>query len=204
MDLFGQNQNSNLLPSDGLVLYFGKVLNPERRQFYFENLLQNIQWQNDEAIFFGKTITTKRKVAWYGDHHFSYTYSGSTKQALPWTKDLLDLKKIIEGAAEETFNSCLLNLYHSGDEGMAWHSDNEVALKKEGTIASLSLGAERYFMFRKKDSKETISILLESGSLLLMKGKTQMFWNHSLPKSKKITKPRINLTFRQYIPTKIN
>lgn len=196
MDLFNDSPNPNILPLDGEVNYYGRILNKENAQHYFDQLFQNIQWDNDKAIIFGKLIITKRKVAWYGDKLFDYTYSKTTKSALPWTKELLELKEITENKTGETFNSCLLNLYHSGEEGMAWHSDGEKDLKKNGAIASLSFGAERKFSFKHKVTKQTISVLLEKGSLLVMKGKTQTNWLHRLPPTKKAKSPRINLTFR--------
>lgn len=163
---------------------------------YYEYLLHQIEWKNDEAIIFGKHILTKRKVAWYGDLPFEYTYSNTTKQALPWTKELLELKAICEEKSGETYNSCLLNLYHNGDEGMAWHSDGEKDLKKNGAIASLSFGAERKFGFKHKETKETIYLVLAHGSLLVMKDTTQSHWLHRLPPTKLVKRPRINLTFR--------
>jgi alkylated DNA repair dioxygenase AlkB len=149
-----------------------------------------------QVINFGKNITTKRKVAWYGDSVYLYTYSNTTKRASAWTKDLFELKQIVEKYAETKFNSCLLNLYHNGNEGMGWHSDDEKPLGKNNTIASLSFGAERKFSFKHKQTKQTVSLVLEHGSLLIMKGATQSNWLHSLPKSKNMTQPRINLTFR--------
>lgn len=196
MDLFNNSPVSNILPHDGQVDYYGKILDYSKAQDYYQRLLMNIQWENDKAIIFGKLIITKRKVAWYGDKPFSYTYSKTSKSALPWTTELLELKKIIEDKSGETFNSCLLNLYHSGDEGMAWHSDGEKDLKKNGAIGSLSLGAERKFAFKHKETKQRIDIILEKGSLLVMKGTTQTHWLHRLPPTKKVSTPRINLTFR--------
>lgn len=187
---------NNLLPSDGIVNYYGKILSLDKADYYFENLLKTIEWRNDEAIIYGKHYITKRKVAWYGDESYEYKYSNVTKHALPWTSELHELKKLCENLSGETYNSCLLNLYHNGDEGMAWHSDGETDLKKDGAIASLSFGAERKFSFKHKTSKETISLLLEHGSLLVMAGKTQTHWLHRLPPTKKIFNPRINLTFR--------
>ena len=125
-----------------------------------------------------------------------YTYSKTTKTALPWTSDLLEIRRVIEEKTKETFNSCLLNLYHSGEEGMGWHSDDEKDLQKYSAIASISLGAERKFVFKNKENKETVSLSLENGSLLLMQGKTQTHWLHRLPPTKKVNTPRINLTFR--------
>ena len=113
-----------------------------------------------------------------------------------WTTELLELKKIIEQHSGEQFNSCLLNLYHNGEEGMAWHSDDEKELKKNGAIASLSFGAARRFAFRHKQTKETITLHLENGSLLVMKDETQTHWLHRLPQVANVAKPRVNLTFR--------
>ncbi len=200
MDLFSAEPNPNLLNKDGMVNYYRQVVGEKDAEFYMNELLQNIQWKNDEAIIFGKHIITKRKVAWYADEQFSYTYSNTTKQALPWTGALLKLKNLVEELTGTCFNSCLLNLYHNGAEGMAWHSDDEKALGKDSSIASLSFGAERKFLLKHKESKQSISLLLENGSLLVMKGSTQTHWLHSLPKTTKIKTPRINLTFRMMIP----
>lgn len=201
IDLFNfeTDKDRNLLPKDGTVNYFGKVFSEEEANRYYEILLNTIHWKNDEAMIFGKKIITKRKVAWYGDREFEYTYSKITKKAHLWTPELLQLKKQIEEKSGETFNSCLLNLYHSGDEGMAWHSDAEKDLKKNGAIASVSFGAERKFSFKHKETKETVSINLKHGSLLIMKGTTQSYWLHRLPPTKKIHSPRINLTFRSIV-----
>ena len=201
MDLFNPilDETKNWLPKDGTVNYYGPILNKEQSDFYFTKLLETLEWRNDEAIIFGKKIITKRKVAWYGDEPFEYTYSNTSKYALPWTKELLALLQITQQKTGETFNSCLVNLYHDGSEGMAWHSDGEKDLKKDGAIASLSFGAERKFAFKHKQSKETISIVLAHGSLLMMKDTTQTNWLHRLPPTKRITKARINLTFRTIV-----
>jgi alkylated DNA repair dioxygenase AlkB len=198
MDLFNTlpDKQINHLPKDGTVHYYGMVLNRHKADYYLNALLQTIDWRNDAAVIFGKRIITKRKVAWYGDEPFEYTYSSTTKSALPWTQELLELKLLTEQQTGETYNSCLLNLYHTGEEGMAWHSDAEKVLKKNGAIASLSLGAERRFAFKHKVSKETINLFLQHGSLLLMKDHTQTHWLHRLPPTKIISKPRVNLTFR--------
>ena len=199
MDLFNTDVNANLLPYNGVVNYYGRVISALQAQQYFIALLNTVEWRNDEAIIFGKHIITKRKVAWYGDANYQYTYSNITKQALIWTKELLELKEITEHIAGTTFNSCLLNLYHTGNEGMAWHSDDEKSLGKDSTIASLSFGAERKFSFKHKTEGGLISVQLEHGSLLVMKGNTQTNWLHRLPPTTKVTKPRINLTFRTMI-----
>lgn len=189
----------NHLPYDGTVQYYGKVLQTALADHYFEMLLHSIAWENDQALIFGKLLTTKRKVAWYGDQRFEYTYSNMNKYALPWTQELVELKQLVEELTGETFNSCLLNLYHHGEEGMAWHSDAETDLKKDGAIASLSFGAERKFAFKHKQSKEKVELYLEHGSLLVMKDTTQSYWLHRLPPTKKVSTARINLTFRTIV-----
>lgn len=198
MDLFNTSE-TNILPFDGEVNYYGSIMNASKAQEYYDQLMQTINWENDKAMMFGKLIITKRKVAWYGDKPFKYSYSKTTKSALTWTKELLELKKMIEQKTGESFNSCLLNLYHSGNEGMAWHSDGEKDLKKNGAIASLSFGAERKFAFKHKETKQNVSLVLAKGSLLVMKGETQSNWLHRLPPTTKVKTPRINLTFRTII-----
>lgn len=190
------DRNKNWLPQDGEVNYFGSIFSQEKADAYLDAFLENIDWKNDVTFIYGKKIMTKRKVAWYGNQPFEYTYSGSTKRALPWTEELLELKNKIEEETGEEFNSCLLNLYHDGSEGMGWHSDDESDLKKNGTIGSLSLGAKRKFVFKHKTTKEKVEVFLDHGSLLLMKGETQRYWLHTLPPTKKVKSPRVNLTFR--------
>lgn len=196
MDLFNRDMCSDLLPYDGTVIYYGRVFSAGEADNYLELLLKSIQWKRDEAVIYGKHYVTDREVAWYGEREFSYTYSGVTKTALPWTEELLKLKGRSEEISGATYNSCLLNLYHHGGETMAWHSDGEKMLLKNGAIASLSLGAERKFAFKHKRTKETVSIILEHGSLLVMKDATQQNWLHRLPPAAKIRSPRVNLTFR--------
>ncbi len=201
MELFSREADPslNILPGDGTVNYHGKLLDHEKADGYYHALLRSIEWKNDLAVIFGKRMVTKRKVAWYGDMAFEYAYSNTTKLALPWTLELQELKLLTEIATGERFNSCLLNLYHDGDEGMAWHSDGEKDLKKNGAIGSLSLGAERKFLYKHKQTSETVALVLEHGSLLVMKGTTQTHWLHRLPPTKKSKGPRVNLTFRTIV-----
>jgi alkylated DNA repair dioxygenase AlkB len=189
----------NLLPYDGVVNYIPNVYSSLESDSFFTSLLNTIQWKNDEVFIFGKHHITKRKTAWYAEDGINYTYSNSTKIALSFTKELLELKLIAEKIAQTCFNACLLNLYHDGEEGMSWHSDNEKSIVPNSTIASFSFGAERKFSLKHRLNKQSISIQLQSGSLLLMKENTQTHWLHSLPKSKKITEARINLTFRKML-----
>ena len=189
----------NLLPYDGEVIYHGRVFELPTSSDLIQKLLNEINWEHDEVMMFGKKIITKRKVAWYGDQPFDYTYSHVKKTALPWTPSLQSIKDKIEEVSGETYNSCLLNLYHSGQEGMGWHTDAEKELKKDGAIASVSFGADRKFSFKHKTTQEKVEVFLENGSLLIMKGTTQTHWLHRLPPTNKVQTPRINLTFRTII-----
>lgn len=196
--VFGDD--NQLLPYDGELIYLPGIMGFKESKELLDTLAQLPSWQNDVINIFGKRIVTKREVAWWGDKPYPYTYSNTQKVAAPWPEDLERIKSIIEKASRERFNSCLGNLYENGDVGMSWHSDDEQELESEGTIASYSLGAPRKFVFKHKHTKEKLELVLEHDSLLLMKGKTQMFWQHALPKSKKVKSLRINLTFRQMKP----
>ncbi|PWU10819.1 MAG: alpha-ketoglutarate-dependent dioxygenase AlkB [Verrucomicrobia bacterium] len=192
-------KRANLLPKDGTAIYYGPIFRADEALTYHSHLLENIAWKSDETIIFGRRLVTARKVAWYGDQPYVYRYSGGTKTALQWTNELHNLKNIVEAHLKTKFNSCLLNLYHTGREGIGWHSDDETVLGSTPTIASLSLGAERKFSFRHKATKEIVSIFLENGSLLVMSGITQAYWQHSLPKTQRVNSSRISLTFRTII-----
>ena len=202
MDLFNKfDPKHDLLPQDGQVYYYHQIVDNKTANHYYWSLLKQIQWKPDTAIIFGKKIQTKREVAWYGEKPFKYTYSKTTKTALIWTPLLIELKTLVESFTKEHYNSCLLNLYHNGQQTMAWHSDGEKDLKENGSIASLSFGAVRKFSFKHKELKIKTSIILEHGSLLEMKGVTQKYWLHRLPPTTKVKTPRINLTFRQIEPS---
>ncbi|MGI9531955.1 alpha-ketoglutarate-dependent dioxygenase AlkB family protein [Lutimonas sp.] len=190
------DNSNNLLPYNGELMYVDNCLGADKANYFFEKLLNGIHWEHDEFHMYGKKVISKRKVAWYGTKNFDYGYSGIHRKARPWNKDLLELKTIVEDESQDTYNACLLNLYHSGLEGMGWHSDNEKELKSGATIASISLGSPRKFSFKHIKTKETVSLTLQHGSLLLMKGSIQQHWLHQLPKTKKSNSPRINLTFR--------
>jgi alkylated DNA repair dioxygenase AlkB len=189
--------SENLLPADGSAYLFSHLLNLKKEEL-FRSLFEEVDWKQDEVVMFGKRLTLRRLSAWYGDEPFEYTYSKVSRQALPWTETLAEIKSQVEKISGETFNSCLLNFYHDGADSMGWHSDDEPELDPNASIASVSLGAERKFSFKHKRSKETVSTFLENGSLLLMKPPTQEHWLHTLRKSKKVSDGRINLTFRRY------
>jgi alkylated DNA repair dioxygenase AlkB len=200
MDLFSSIKSNNLLPFEGDAYYYGKIFNTTESLYYNNLLLDLINWQNDEVVIFGKKIITNRKVAFYAaNSEINYKYSKITKNTAVFIPVLLEIKEKIEMITHQTFNSCLFNLYQNGNEGMGWHSDNEKELKPNGTIASISFGAERNFSFKHNHTKLRIGIKLENGSLLTMENEIQKFWKHSMPKSTKIKTPRINLTFRTIV-----
>jgi len=190
------NQN-NLLPCDGLVDYHPIAFSTEEVKAYFPYLSNEIAWQQDVVKLFGKTYITDRKVAWYAEKPFIYRYSGQSKIALPFSPTLLAIKLRVEKLTGSAYDACLLNYYHNGSEGMGWHSDNEKSISPNSSIASVSLGATRKFQFKHKTQGLKLDLILDSGSVLDMRGETQEFWLHALPKSKKIAGTRINLTFRK-------
>ena len=189
----------NLLPYDGECVYYGAVFEKEAADAYLQYLLTEIPWKNDEIMMYGKHIVTGRKVVWYGDRNYPYRYSHKTRTALPWTRELREIKAVAEKMTGISYNSCLLNLYENGSQGLGWHRDDEKELQEGAAIASVSFGAERRFDMRHDVRKEKVSVLLEHGSLLLMRGDTQKHWKHQVPKSVKISAPRVNLTFRRML-----
>jgi alkylated DNA repair dioxygenase AlkB len=199
LSLFPPSSKENLLPFDGEVFYYANFFELKESLEFLQILTHEIPWKQDELVMFGKVIQTRRKVAWYASDAKTYTYSGRTKVGLAWTETLAKIKNAIENELQTDFNGCLLNYYHDGLDGASWHADDEKSIKPLSCIASISLGAERKFEFKHKHSQEKISLILEPGSLLVMQGTTQEKWIHSLPKSKKIRDPRLNLTFRQMI-----
>ncbi len=202
MDLFS-SEDANSLPLDGELFYYPSFFTKAQSDFYFDALMQSIPWQHDEVMMFGKKIITKRMTAWYGDEGCSYTYSKILRVPISWSEILLEIKSQVEEKANTNFNSCLLNLYHDGNESMAYHADDEPMLEQNGTIASVSFGVERRFLFRHNNFRENkipvVETVLLNGSLLLMQGEIQSHWKHALPASKKIKTPRINLTFRKIV-----
>lgn len=191
----------NCLPFDGVVNDYGVIFDRAAADEYFQILLETIPWQHDSAVIFGKKITTARQVAWYGDENFCYHYSGIAHTALPWTAELSALKQTVErhlaAVSPARFNSCLLNLYADGTHGIGWHSDGEPCLGSRPLIASLSFGASRKFAFRhRRDHGQKVEMMLTHGQLIVMRGATQQHWQHAIMKSRRISAPRINLTFR--------
>ena len=202
-DLFAPKPTNNLLPYDGQVNDLGIVIDYPSPLFY--NLVTELPWQEDIVTLFGKTHVTTRQIVWMGDSDIDYQYSSHTRQAIPWTDTVFHVKhhieqKLLDLSIDANFNSCLLNYYPSGEDGMGYHADNERELGKQPVIASLSLGATRKFVFKHKKTQDKVELYLESGQLIVMHGDTQSFWKHSITKTKKVTTGRISLTFRQIYP----
>lgn len=198
-DYQGTTEPLAIVTRDGHVEYFNHFYDADESDHLYKSLLNSLPWEADELKMFGRLIRTARKVVWVGDPECAYTYSGVQKTPQTWTNELLQMKHKLEQFTGHTYNSCLLNLYHNGAEGMGWHSDNEKELDGATPIASVSLGARRKFAFRHKQDKTTSSVFLENGSLLIMHQPTQEHWHHSLLKTKTVTGPRINLTFRKIL-----
>lgn len=198
-DLFGAYPQQ-VLSQDGEVLYHGPIFEPDEARSIFDALLEQTPWKNDEVVMFGRKIVTQRKMAWYADNGLAYTYASSRKEALPWTPLLLKIREQVSRESGHSYNSCLLNLYHNGQEAMGWHADNEKELLKGAAIASVSLGARRKFAFKHRKDAGRVDVWLDNGSLLVMKGAVQEHWLHRLPPTKKVSEPRINLTFRTINP----
>lgn len=199
MDLFtpAADPRVNLLPQDGEAYYHGSIFQPSEANALLSDLLESIPWQHDELTIMGRRIVTQRETAWYGDVPFSYTYSHATKVALPWTESLRRIRDRVQDVSGHPYNACLLNLYHDGSEGMGWHSDDEPEIVRDSAIASVSLGAERAFDLKHKQSGEKVRVMLSHGSLLVMAGECQRHWVHALPKALRVKGARVNLTFRQ-------
>ena len=171
----------------------------EKKDFWFESCLRDLNWETGFIKIFGKTHQIPRLQAWYADNEIEYTYSGKKLQRHNWNNLLLDIKEKIEAITSFEFNSVLANLYRDGNDSMGLHSDNEKELGKNPVIASLSLGESREIYFKHKNKKSNLVIPQDNGQLMVMHGKTQEYWKHEIKKTKKIKKPRINLTFRNII-----
>jgi alkylated DNA repair dioxygenase AlkB len=198
LNLFSQPNEFTKLPlKDADIFYMEEFYLPKTSAQLFEELRQEIKWQQDDIKIFGKTYLQPRLTALYAENNKPYTYSNITMNPLPFLNALGRIKNDIETATTHKFTTCLANLYRTGSDSNGWHSDNEKELGNQPVIASLSLGETRKFQLKHKDDKsQRFNIDLPSGSLLIMKGNTQEFWKHQIPKTKKQVGKRINLTFR--------
>ena len=185
---------------DAEIVYYPHFINVIQSDLLFQELLQSIPWQQDAIKVFGKVHEQPRLTALFGNEGKSYSYSNIKMQPHSWNTVLLDLKQKVAAVSETDFTTVLLNLYRDGKDSNGWHADNEKELGNNPAIASLSFGAERHFHLQhNKDKSLKLKILLEHGSLLVMKGATQHFWKHQIPKTAKPIGSRINLTFRSIV-----
>lgn len=201
-DLFAPAPTDNLLPYDGKVNDLGVIIDDATALYH--TLLNELPWQSDIVTLFGKTHITTRKIVWMGDKNANYQYSGHVRQTVPWSDVAFHVKQKIEQALAEVgvtanFNTCLLNYYPSGADGMGYHADDEKELGHQPVIASLSLGATRKFVFKHKKTQDKVELYLESGQLVVMHGDTQTFWKHTITKTKTVDAGRISLTFRHML-----
>ncbi|MCG3859197.1 alpha-ketoglutarate-dependent dioxygenase AlkB [Psychrobacter sp. Ps2] len=201
-DLFAPAPTDNLLPYDGKVNDLGVIIDDATA--LYNTLLNELPWQSDIVTLFGKTHITTRKIVWMGDTDADYQYSGHVRQTVPWSDIVFHVKQEIEQALAEVgvtanFNTCLLNYYPSGADGMGYHADDEKELGQQPVIASLSLGATRKFVFKHKKTQDKVELYLESGQLVVMHGDTQTFWKHTITKTKTVDAGRISLTFRHML-----
>lgn len=208
----------NLLPYDGEVYLLPPLNLPNfSNEALYQKLLNELPWQSDVVTLFGKTHITRRKVVWMGDDNTGYRYSGHLRTAIAWQPLVFEIKQQIEAKiltffqnnqmlgsqlnprVNPVFNACLLNYYPTGEDGMGYHADNEKELGDTPMIASVSFGATRKIAFKHKVTKEKIDVVLPPASVLLMMGATQSYWQHSIPKTKKVLSGRISLTFRKIL-----
>jgi len=201
-DLFAPNPSDNLLPYDGKVNDLGIVINDSHA--LYNALLAELPWHSDIVSIFGKTHVTTRQIVWMGENDASYHYSGYSRSAIQWSNAVFHVKHCVEqnlaaiGIAAD-FNSCLLNYYPSGTDGMGYHADDEKELGYQPIIASLSLGTTRKFVLKHKKTQDKVELHLESGQLIVMYGDTQTFWKHTITKTKTVDTGRISLTFRHML-----
>jgi alkylated DNA repair dioxygenase AlkB len=182
---------------DADIVFYPTLLDRQERDRFLTELMQTIDWRQEWITIYGRSLPQPRLTAWYGDPGASYTYSGLTLHPVAWTEALLGLKVTLEAVSGVRFNSVLLNLYRDGNDSMGWHSDDEPELGQNPVIGSLSLGGTRRFILRHRHEKSWKHELeLTSGSFLLMRGTTQHYWQHQVPKTRRSVSPRINLTFR--------
>ena len=181
---------------NGEYLYISNFFDKSTSDNYLQTLLDSIDWKQEKMNMYGKELLFPRLTAWYGDNDKPYSFSGITLRPKQWTKELIEIKSKIETKTDVSFNSVLLNRYRDGNDSISWHTDAEKELGRNPIIASVNFGATREFQLRHIHTKEKLSIKLSHGSILIMLGELQHFWQHQLPKTKKLVSERINLTFR--------
>ncbi|WP_411895436.1 alpha-ketoglutarate-dependent dioxygenase AlkB family protein [Winogradskyella sp. A2] len=199
MNLFSNEKQHFSLPNAELI-YIPDFFSKQEADYFLKGIFENTNWQHDNITVFGKTYKQPRLTALFGESNQPYGYSNITMYPKPFTEDLLTIKRKVETLSKTTFNTVLINLYRDGNDSNGWHADNEKELGRNPIIASISLGEERPFHFKHRTIKEERhKIMLDHGSLLIMKGEMQHYWLHQIAKTKRNISPRINLTFRKLI-----
>jgi alkylated DNA repair dioxygenase AlkB len=183
---------------DGKLHYYRNWLSEEEADKLLLVLQHKVLWQQTEITVYGKSVPIPRLNAWYGDPGCRYTYSNAELEPIPWLPELMVINQRLSASLGCCFNTVLVNYYRNGNDSVAWHSDDEVELGSNPVIASVSLGAERRFCMRHRYCDKTQKTIdLHHGSLLLMSGRMQHYWQHQIPKIPKLVNSRINLTFRR-------
>lgn len=205
LDIFGNRIIDNFIgkPAEGLniikngeYLFYPNFFSKSESDLFLQKLKDGIEWKQESMNMYGKQVDFPRLTAWYGDNDKPYSFSGITLQPKLWSKELVEIKEKIKPISKVQFNSVLLNRYRSGNDSISWHTDAEKELGQNPVIASVNFGATRKFQLRHIETKEKIEIELTHGSLLIMQGELQHFWQHQVPKTSKVVNERINLTFR--------
>jgi len=198
LNLFADTTNESELfqITNGEYIYIPNFFTRGESDMYFKTLLDEINWKQESMHIYGKTLNFPRLTAWYGNNDKPSSFSGITLKPESWTPTLLEIKQKIETKTQEVFNSVLLNFYRNGNDSISWHTDAEKELGNNPVIASVNFGATRKFQLRHNTRNEKIELNLSHGSLLIMQGELQHFWQHQVPKTKQVVKERINLTFR--------
>ena len=188
--------SGELLASDGSAVLVPEFFSSSEADKHFTDLVAKTPWEQHSLRMFGKQVPEPRLSAWHADAEMTYSYSGQPRTPHPWNDPLAAVRKACEAHIGHTFNGALLNLYRSGSDAMGWHSDDEPINGVDPVIASVSLGAERRFDFRHKQTREVVSVKLPHGSLLVMSGACQANWHHRIAKTTREIEPRLNITFR--------
>lgn len=188
-----------LLSGDGSAILYPEFLEPTQADDLLNQIIRDNQWEQQTLLMYGKLVDEPRLSSWHSDGQI-YTYSGRPRHPQPWTPELISLREQCEQHTNHTFNGVLVNYYRDGNDHLGWHSDDELVNGPEPLIASVSLGTERRFDMRHRESGEVVSSMLSHGSLLVMSGLSQKCWEHRVPKMSKVVDPRVNLTFRRLLP----
>jgi alkylated DNA repair dioxygenase AlkB len=191
-----QEQGKPVQIQNGEYVYIPDFYHRKKADEFLQAFIDKIKWNQESMNMYGKQVLFPRLTSWYGENDKPYSFSGITLQPHPWSTELLEIKQAIEPLCKVSFNSVLLNRYRDGNDSISWHTDAEKELGKNPVIASVNFGAERVFQLRHMETNERIDILLKHGSLLIMQGELQHFWQHQVPKTKKVNSERVNLTFR--------